>query len=595
MSGIAGYFQRTGAPVDPALLETMLAAIKHRGVDSRQTGLCKDAAVGVQVLFSTPEARFECVRYERFPGYWIAADVRLGNRDDLAAALGFPRAALPDLSDGELIVAAYCRWGEQSPDKLRGDFAFALYDEKADQMFCARDPTGVKPFIYHLSPDCLVFASEVGGVMPHPAVPRGFNRTRIAEFLVDYLEWSDCTATFFEGVLKLAPGTWMKVGRQSDTNGGYWSLDRVADTRFGSESEYCEAFRERFSIAVERRLRGAEHTGYMLSGGVDSSSIVSVAHRLLNSAGARMRFVYSGTPDSSVKCPEAPFIRAVAGALNLTPTVLPVAEDTCFRTHIAPILERTDDPFDWRMTDPRLSIYKAAAADGCKAVLDGVDGDVAASQPADLQAVFLETGSLGRTLRASLLAWRSCGGMTFGGLRHSAQTAAFMLGTIAIPDRMKPFLRVLRRGWSGADGRLVAEGLAATAGLDGRIFAYDAAARKVPESSREYHLRSLTSGSLAVANDRYDRISSSFGVEARHPFQDRDLLEFCVGLPLEWKVRNGWTKYVLRRSLKDLVPDVVRWRQDKSERLWRHYYLASRQARQEALRLLENPSAIGGL
>jgi asparagine synthase (glutamine-hydrolysing) len=594
MSGIAGYFQRRGAPAETGLLEAMLTAIAHRGPDGRQMGSCRDAGFGTQVLFSAPEARFERVRYQRFPGYWIAADVRLDNRDDLMETLGLLKPAEADLSDGELVIAAYHKWGAQSAEKLRGDFAFALYDERMDEVFCARDPMGVKPFIYHLSPEHLVFASEVGGVMPHPAVPRKFNRARIAEYLMDYLEWSDCTTTFFEGISKLAPGKWMKVGRQSEKVGECWSLDRAPDVRFASENDYPDAFREKFTLSVKRRLRGAEHTGCMLSGGVDSSAIVCVAEDLLRSAGGHLRFVYSGVSDSLVKCPETPFIRAVAERLKTAPTILRAPPDTTFRSHIAPWLEQTDDPFDWRMTDIRLAVYRTAASDGCKAVLDGVDGDVTVSLPEPMRDVFLDTGSRMRALSAALLIWRSSGGMTPAGWRATAETFLGTLRSVVIPERVKPLLRSMRRRRPDAKRRLVAEELAEGVELDRRIADYHAI-RRVPVSARDSQVRILTSGDLTVANDRYDRIASRCGVEPRHPFQDRDLLEFCVGLPVNWKFRGGWTKYILRESLGGVVPDVVRWRQHKRDVLWRHYDLAFTQARAEALRLIDDPSATSSL
>jgi asparagine synthase (glutamine-hydrolysing) len=225
-------------------------------------------------------------------------------------------------------------------------------------------------------------------------------------------------------------------------------------------------------------------------------------------------------------------------------------------------------------------------------VLDGVDGDIAASQPQEMRAVFLDTGSRIQALSASLLAWRTWGGMTRAGLRVTAESVFETFRSVAIPESVKPWLKRLRRGRPDAKRRLVAEELANSVELDRRIADYDTASRSASVSARGLHVRLLTSGELAVANDRYDRMASRCGVEPRHPFQDRDLLEFCVGLPVNWKFRDGWTKYILRKSLGGIVPDVVRWRQDKRDCLWRHYHLASTQARAQALRLIGDPSAL---
>ncbi len=185
-----------------------------------------------------------------------------------------------DVTDAELILRAYKRWGERSPEHLLGDFAFAIRDAHRDVLFCARDHFGVKPFYYHHAPGRLFcFASEIKGLLALAEVPRRLNETRVADYLVPLLE--DKVITFYEEIVRLPPAHRMTVSRDGVRIEEYWALDPTREIRMKSGEEYAEAFREIFTEAVHCRLRSAFPVGSMLSGGLDSSSIVCVARKLI--------------------------------------------------------------------------------------------------------------------------------------------------------------------------------------------------------------------------------------------------------------------------------------------------------------------------
>jgi asparagine synthase (glutamine-hydrolysing) len=207
----------------------------------------------------------------------ITGDVRLDNRVELAQRLGRPGLPGGTLSDGELIIAAYERWGEDCATHLLGDFAFALWDGRQRTLFCARDVFGVKPFYYHQSSDLFAFASDVDGVLSVPGVPTRLNQLRLSDYLLALS--GDPASTIYEDVSRLPPARTMTVNAGGASLRRYWTPDAVTELHLGSEEEYDEAFRHVLEIAVRDRMPSEHAVGAFLSGGLDSSSIVCAAQR----------------------------------------------------------------------------------------------------------------------------------------------------------------------------------------------------------------------------------------------------------------------------------------------------------------------------
>src|SRR5262249_39433765 len=147
----------------------------------------------------------------------------LDNREDLIAELGLDGIERV-IGDGELILRAYLRWGKDCPSKLLGDFAFAIWDPRKSELFCARDHMGMRQLIYHHIPnERFVFATEVGAVLANSRVMRELNEGRIADFLDD-LEDLDLTSTFYSQLYRLPPAHSLLVGNGQASLHRYWSL-----------------------------------------------------------------------------------------------------------------------------------------------------------------------------------------------------------------------------------------------------------------------------------------------------------------------------------------------------------------------------------
>ncbi len=278
MSAIVGIYYLDNRPVNSLHLDHMLKSLAHRGPDGAEAWQEGPIGLGHGRLWTTPESVQEKLPLVNKTGDFIlTADARIDNRNELIAALEVTDRPSHEITDGELILRAYERWGEYCPEKLLGDFAFALWDRRRQVLFCARDPFGVKPFYYYHSDRIFAFASEIKALLCLPEVPRRLNEVRVADYLLSILE--DKVITFYWEIFRLPPGHGMTVGRERVLIRSYWSLDPTYAIRYDSNEEYAEAFHDLFREAVCCRLRSAFPIGSTLSGGLDSSSVVCMARK----------------------------------------------------------------------------------------------------------------------------------------------------------------------------------------------------------------------------------------------------------------------------------------------------------------------------
>ena len=225
MSAIAGVFSRRGAPRHPGEIDQMLAVMASRGPDGTRTWTGDKITLGHGALHATPESVGEQMPLvDPLTGNVIVADVRLDNRPELLSLLGLDGRDPSQIGDGRLLLDAYRNWGEDCVDHLLGDFAFAIWDERRQQLFLARDHFGAKPLTYHSSDGLFAFASDSRSVVGLQDVPTGINRDRVFDFLVEATEWTSATQTFFEHVHRLQAAHTMTIVGTTKRARRYWHL-----------------------------------------------------------------------------------------------------------------------------------------------------------------------------------------------------------------------------------------------------------------------------------------------------------------------------------------------------------------------------------
>jgi asparagine synthase (glutamine-hydrolysing) len=276
LSGIVGIFHRNGAPIERTLLQALVKFLSYRGPDSQATWSDGLAGLGNAMLRTTWESTGE-----QQPGgldgrFWITADARLDCRAELLAELERSGRGIGSTApDSELILHAYAVWGDQCVDHLRGDFSFGIWDAGAKALFCARDHFGVKPFYYAQVGDFLVFSNTLNCVRLHPHVSDELNDRAIGDFLLFGLNYDNATTTFRD-VLRLPPAHCLTFSRDGLRIERYWAPPTDGRIRYSRIEDYVENFQVLLRAAVADRLR-ANRAGILLSGGLDSSSVATVA------------------------------------------------------------------------------------------------------------------------------------------------------------------------------------------------------------------------------------------------------------------------------------------------------------------------------
>jgi asparagine synthase (glutamine-hydrolysing) len=421
----------------------------------------------------------------------------------------------------------------------------------------------MRPFYYHHAPgQRFAFASDARALLVMPQVPHTINEGRIADFLVPELEWYDYESTFFEEVYRLPPGHQAVVTPAGLSVTEYYRVQPGPDLGPMSDDEYRDGFVEVFSKAIDARLSGPCSTvGSMLSGGIDSGSIVAFAKDLLEDSGNAPLPTFSGVRRLSSETEEEATwseTRSIHAAITM-PSIAPtLVHPDDVNANFEPLSSGFEEPFDGVFTILK-ALFLSAHGLGVRSLLDGGGGDIVMNEGTYIVRL-LRTGHFRRALAE------------IAGESHYSGTHSFPSGAIRyarnalLPDIVKRSARALRnrsRLKSFMQASLIAPGFAERIRVRERYEQMLAIfpGRWTPDYAVEFCNRirpNMTGG-----RERYARIAASAGMEARDPYLDRRVVEYCARLPGRCKLRDGWPKAILRDVTAGKLPEEVRWSQRK--------------------------------
>ncbi|REJ78540.1 MAG: asparagine synthetase B [Acidobacteria bacterium] len=570
MSAIAAICFLDQRPVAPEHIGRMLKALEHRGGDDNGIEVSDWTGLGHQMLRVTPEsARESLPRKDTESENVITCDARLDNRDELIDRLGLRDRPKEDVTDSEIILEAYKRWGADCPAELLGDFVFAIWDGRKKTLFAARDALGIKHFYYYFrAGEIFVLASEVKALLAVEGVPCELNELQLGDYL--FANSEDKEATFYKGIKRLPATSALTVSASGLKTREYWS-PKCDELRLKNDGEYREAFRELFKQAVTSRLRSSYPVGSMLSGGLDSSSISCIASRALEEQGKGPLETFSAVFPTVAKVDpridERKYIDSVVKEIACRPNFVEADAVSPF-VDIDSLQWHTDDPvgipmyMDWE-------ILKAARAKNVRTLLSGFDGDSTVSHGYEDLANFALQGRFLKLTRESMELRRN---MPRAG--HSLKRLIWQNGIAkVIPDPVYSAWRRIRgRGDVKASkaiqfplhARSVNRKFSTENSLEERVSELRALNYPNDISPSEHHWRALRSGHFARVLENLEKASGAFGVEMRFPFFDRKLIEFCIALPPGQRINKGWTRSILRYGMEGIIPDEIRFRTDKS-------------------------------
>jgi asparagine synthase (glutamine-hydrolysing) len=442
-------------------------------------------------------------------------------------------------TDTEVILRSYQHWGPDCLQHFNGMWAFALWDNAKQRLFCARDRFGVKPFYYALHDGTFFLASEIKQILQASGMPRQANPRAIFDLLESGL--ADHSAqTFFAGVHQLSAGHSLTLDL-SDTLSpvirNYWELCLQPQQFKLTPAEATDEFHRLFKDAVKIRLRSDVPVGVSLSGGLDSSAILCQAKEIAPST----QFQTFSACFEDPEIDEREYMVAAASATgSVTHPSYPKAQE--FWDNIEALMFHHDEPLGAARTFSQWRLMRSAREHGIPVVLGGQGADEALCGYQKYRYFyFWELFRQGnpKLLREVVMSWRYG---TTNPQGKWASAARYLPG-------------VVRRSFSPAERlcnpefRRNSDFAPATLGAAGSI----AERQKID----------LTYSSIPAFLRHEDRNSMAHSIESRHPFLDYRLVEFAVNCPPDLKLRDGWSKWILRNAMKGILPDKVRLRRTK--------------------------------
>jgi asparagine synthase (glutamine-hydrolysing) len=446
-------------------------------------------------------------------------------------------------SDTEVLLKALCRWGpEQTVQRLNGMWAFAWLEPGGSRLWLSRDRAGEKPLYWHCGEGGLYFSSEVKALLTLAGRRFALNLQVVGQFLLQSLVDTGL-GSLFSGIEQVPAASLGVVDLSRDppvpSFKGYWEPRSTEEGAPPELDSRIEILRETFLDAVRLRLRSDVPVGILLSGGVDSSAIAAAAHRLVPSdAPLNLLSAVSG----QAQFDESPFIERVARHLGRPVTRVSLDEDVGSGRlfgEIESAIWHNDAPIGSLSNVMHRRLMAAARKHGITVVLSGQGADELLCGYKKYLGFHLQhLVRSGRYRDAVATAWRFW--------RNGTVIAQFRL---AEAKRYLPWW--LRRAQGDLRGPALAGyrplGLGLPPGADVR-------ARQVAD---------LQALSIPVLTHFEDRMSMAESREVRLPFLDPRLMEMLISMPTELKLRDGWTKYVMRKAIEPWLPPEIVWRKDK--------------------------------
>lgn len=555
MCGICGKLNfHPREPVDRELLQKMMDLLHHRGPDSGGEYRSGSVGFGHRRLGIIDLNRGHQPMCNEDGTAWLVYNGEIYNFRELRDTLEAKGHRFHSQSDTEVIIHSYEEWGTEAVQRLKGMFAFALWDERKGLLLLARDRVGIKPLYYTCTGSSLIFASEIKAILADPSVERRINPSAIDRFFTyGYLPG---TETLLQGIYKLEPGHYMTVMDGRIAKMQYWDLHFEVSPRWKRFDEAVEHLRELLNRTVKDHMISDVPVGVLLSGGVDSTAILRYA--LEHTDKPIYTFTVGFEGESFVD--ERLYARLAAQQFGSVHEELSItAED--FRDFLPKYVWHMEEPI---FQPPAVALYfvsRLARQSGVKVVLSGEGGDEAFGGYQNYRnLLILEKlkSVLGPTkafLRQTLKALGHVGWSRIGKYSdfvdrslsdyYLSRTETINSGLNQLKRTLytEEFAELLRNACSEEPTRALFHSFNGSSPLNAMLYV---------------DTKTWLPDDLLV---KADKMTMAASVELRVPFLDFQVLEFAASLPERFKVKGWTTKRILKDALKDSLPkEIIRRR-----------------------------------
>ena len=447
--------------------------------------------------------------------------------------------------DSEVILKAYQEWGTKCFSKFNGMWAIAIYDKSKNKLILARDRMGKKPFYYYKDEDKIVFASEIKAIFKYPNIKKKMNAKRVCDYLSKNYRYVDVNdESYFEDILQVPKASFIEVDQNLECQTTkFWWLKNF-NNYDNKENIVVEEFKELLIDSVKLRLRSDVPVGCFLSGGMDSTSITSIAYKVLNTPIT----TFSGiTGKGEDIYDESEYINEVIKETNATYNFIIPEPADIFDT-VEEMIHFHDEPICTVTWYSLYLIAKKMKDSKISVVLNGHGGDELLSGYWDHYQYNFHDLKMNPQLSTEIEYWYK---------NHNRDKKEI--------ENMKVYLEKLLDSQIDEESRFT-------------NYSYILNDEFKTKYLRNHNIANIQSESLLTQRMHKelfyevvpalmrpeDRNTMAFSIESRSPFLDHRMIEYTYSLPNKYKIRNGLGKWVLRESMKGILPEKVRTRKDKA-------------------------------
>jgi asparagine synthase (glutamine-hydrolysing) len=538
MCGICGIVNKKNQSINVETIKRMNDLIAHRGPDDEGFYIDKNIALGHRrlAILDLSMDGHQPMFYQN--KYVIIFNGEVYNYLEIREELIHGGYAFHSQTDTEVILASYDCWGEDCVNHFNGMWAFAIVDNNKRKIFCSRDRFGIKPFYYSETGNQFVFGSEIKQLLD-------FNDTRYVnkKILMDYLVIgyeNHTRETFFENIFQLDPSHNLiydlekhsfVIKRYYDIKKEYIDFD---------ENDLIKYYSEKIYDAVGLRLRSDVTVGSCLSGGLDSSTISAIA-ALKNRNKTTKKFMVIHAKSSESASDESHYAKIVSDycALDLS-VVEPTGND--FKSNVDEVIFTQEEPFGGPSVFMQYFVMKKAKELECTVMLDGQGGDETLLGYERYYPAIFNSLSFHNKIKcfieSSLHSKLS--------LKQLLQYYFYFTNYILRLKRINAKYNFLKKEYV----EMISKDIIKTS-ADNYLDAFQLQYDEIYKTQMPHLLR------------YEDRNSMRHSIETRLPFIDYHVLETAVNMNVKYKIKNGWTKYILRKTINNILPENIVWRKNK--------------------------------
>lgn len=550
MCGIAGYIGNK--PVNEEKFNKMVDIVSHRGPNDRGIYVDGNISLGHRRLsiFDLSDAGHQPFEYGN--RYVITYNGEVYNFKEIKQELIEKGYSFRSETDTEVVIASYDHYGKECVKKFNGMWAFAIYDKKKNEVFISRDRFGVKPFYYSYYNDTFLFGSEIKQLLCYFNRKWDVNKKRMLEYLIR--GYSDYTEeTMIDGIYQLRGGCNLlfDVKTHNYKIERYYDLEKIAES-VNSYDKACDVFRTTFENSVKMRIEADVPVGYCLSGGLDSSAIVTTADKIIKQEGKDTKQTSISSCFEEKEYDEQEYIDEVLKSTNVNGIKIFPKGDNLLE-ELDKLIWHMDEPFSSTSVYAQYNVFKGAKENGLTVMLDGQGADEQLAGYTGFYSVLLSEHLRHFRLISFVKELRS-----YIKLRASTEQYVSSKKIIAeafiasfVPIKLQKYAKVKlfynRRPspFNKADVEKTIMGL-----------------NLYPANNSQKYIIDNLKCNLSMLLRYEDRNSMAFSIESRVPFLDYNLVETVFNMPISYKIKDGITKRILRDAI-DLLPEKISHRYSK--------------------------------